>query len=75
MFIGKIFIGTRAKRINTIMPPDVSVVIPTYNRKEYLKKAISSCFDGNEDINIEVIVIDDGSTDGTREYLKELSDD
>jgi len=55
--------------------PDVSVVIPTYNRKEYLRKAIASCFEGNEDVDVEVVVVDDGSTDGTRECLEDLDDD
>jgi len=54
------------------MDPDISVVIPTYNRKEYLQQAISSCFEGNEGVEVEVVVVDDGSTDGTREYLQQL---
>lgn len=52
--------------------PDISVVIPTYNRKGYLKQALASCFAGNEDIDVEVVVVDDGSTDGTHEYLQSL---
>jgi hypothetical protein len=51
---------------------DVSVIIPTYNRESYLKQAIASCFDGNDNINVEVIVVDDGSTDGTQAYLKTI---
>ena len=54
--------------------PDISVVIPTYNRKEYLRQAIASCFDGNDGLDIEVIVVDDGSSDGTRDYLNSLDD-
>jgi glycosyltransferase involved in cell wall biosynthesis len=54
--------------------PDVSVVIPTHNRKEFLKTSIQSCFRGNDDIDVEVIVVDDGSTDGTRAYLSTLDD-
>jgi glycosyltransferase involved in cell wall biosynthesis len=54
--------------------PDVTVVIPTYNRKEYLRQAIASCFDGNEDVDVEVVVVDDGSTDDTRAFLEELDD-
>jgi len=55
--------------------PDISVVIPTYNRLNYLKQAIASCFDGNEAINVEVIVVDDGSSDDTREWLQNLNND
>jgi glycosyltransferase involved in cell wall biosynthesis len=54
--------------------PDVSVLIPTYNRRTYLQQAIESCFAGNEDIEVEIIVVDDGSTDGTRDYLEALDD-
>lgn len=46
---------------------DVSIIIPAYNRLWSLPKAISSCFDTS--LNVEVIVIDDGSTDGTWEWL------
>lgn len=55
--------------------PDISVVIPTYNRKEYLEQAVSTCFRGNESIDVEVVVVDDGSTDGTRTYLEEINDE
>lgn len=46
---------------------DVSIIIPAYNRLWSLPKAINSCF--NTSLNVEVIVIDDGSTDGTWEWL------
>ena len=46
---------------------DVSIIIPTYNRLWSLPKAVSSCFDPS--LKIEVIVIDDGSMDGTWEWL------
>ncbi|MBV9492535.1 MAG: glycosyltransferase family 2 protein [Verrucomicrobia bacterium] len=44
--------------------PDISVVIPTYNRAQLLAKALSSLPDGG-DQRLEVIVVDDGSTDDT----------
>src|SRR4030042_2875032 len=49
--------------------PKVSVIIPTYNRLPMLKEAVDSVLaQGFEDI--ELMVVDDGSTDGTAEELK-----
>ena len=48
---------------------DVSIIIPTYNRLWCLPKAVNSCRETN--LNIEIIVIDDGSMDGTDGWLKE----
>ncbi len=56
-------------------PPDVSVIIPTYNRREYLQRATESCFEDENALDIEVIVVDDGSTDDTRAYLESLEDE
>ncbi len=55
------------------MQPDVSVVIPTRNRRDYLGRAIASCFEDNG-VGVEVVVVDDGGTDGTREWLDGLAD-
>lgn len=49
----------------------VSVCIPTYNRKEYLKETIQSILDQTYK-DYEIVVVDDGSTDGTEQMLKEL---
>jgi len=46
------------------MEPLVSIVLPTHNRKEYLDRAIKSVFSQSYK-NIELIVVDDCSTDGT----------
>lgn len=46
----------------------VSILIPTYNTSLYLGRALISAL-GQSYKNIEVIVVDDGSTDGTKEML------
>lgn len=51
---------------------DVSVIIPTYNRLWALPEAIASC--RQNDCKTEIIVIDDGSTDGTWEWLQKQAD-
>lgn len=48
--------------------PFFSVVIPTYNRREMLRDALASIWSQTFS-DYEVIVVDDGSTDGTRESL------
>jgi glycosyltransferase involved in cell wall biosynthesis len=51
------------------MNPLVSVIIPTYNRREFVQEAIESVLRQDFDER-EVIVIDDGSTDGTEAALR-----
>jgi hypothetical protein len=53
--------------------PLVSLVIPTRNRLAYLKAALQSAFDQNDD-GLEIIVPDNATDDGTREYLVSLGD-
>ncbi|HEY5957340.1 MAG TPA: glycosyltransferase family A protein, partial [Polyangiaceae bacterium] len=48
--------------------PKVTAVIPTYNRREYVQEAIDSII-AQTFRDYEIIVVDDGSTDGTREAL------
>lgn len=50
--------------------PLISVVIPTNNRKHWLCEAIDTVF-AQTYPNIELIVVDDGSSDGTSELIKE----
>jgi GT2 family glycosyltransferase len=49
--------------------PLVSVILPTYNRCQWLPQAIESVL-GQTYAPLELIVVDDGSTDGTRDLLK-----
>ena len=48
----------------------VSAIIPTYNRREQLFRAIDSAFEQTLPV-AEVIVVDDGSTDGTAEAVEQ----
>jgi glycosyltransferase involved in cell wall biosynthesis len=52
--------------------PLISVVIPTYNRCTFLKEALTSVQEQSY-APIEMIVVDDGSTDGTEKMLGQLS--
>lgn len=55
------------------MSKKVSILMLTYNGEKYLKEAIDSCLNQTHE-NIEVCIIDDGSTDGTIEILKSYGD-
>jgi glycosyltransferase involved in cell wall biosynthesis len=48
--------------------PRISVIIPTYNRADLLKKALQSVLDQTFH-SYEIIVVDDGSTDDTRDVV------
>src|SRR5215510_6921643 len=52
--------------------PRVSVVIPAYNAQETLERAIRTVLDQTV-APFEVIVVDDASTDGTRELVQALA--
>ncbi|NWK74508.1 glycosyltransferase [Acinetobacter sp. SwsAc6] len=52
--------------------PLVTVYIPTYNRVDLLKRAVESVRNQTY-TNLEIIIVDDCSTDNTHKYLKEVS--
>ena len=53
------------------MKTNISVIIPTYNRYNFLQRALKSVY-AQSLLPLEVIVIDDGSTDQTKEIQKEF---
>ena len=53
--------------------PLVTVYIPTYNRVALLKRAVESVCNQTYQ-NLEIIIVDDCSTDGTQQYLVQLSE-
>ena len=53
----------------------ISIVIPVYNEKNYIEAVLRKIDSTNiADLKKEVIIVDDGSTDGTREILSRLQD-
>ena len=52
--------------------PEISIIIPVYNTSSYLGKAIESTLNQTYQ-NIEIIIIDDGSTDNSGKICDQYS--
>ncbi len=50
--------------------PKVSILIPLYNSEEYIAETIDSCLNQTYE-NIEIIIVDDGSTDSSLDIARE----
>ena len=60
---------TESKSVGNDPLLDVSIIIPVFNQLEYTKNCIDSLLSNREYFKKEIVVIDNGSTDGTIEYL------
>lgn len=49
--------------------PEISVIVPIYNTEEYLQTCLNSIAEQTF-CNIEVLLVDDGSTDGSADICK-----
>ena len=52
--------------------PEISVIIPAYNAEKYIREAVGSVKAQDYDGPVEILVIDDGSTDQTSAVAEEL---
>jgi len=63
----------RTRRLTLPPAPRVSVIIPCYNYGRFLREAVASAAGQTLD-DIEIIIVDDGSTDDTPEVIESLDD-
>lgn len=69
----KLVLGLELQGIN-MRAPTFTVVIPTHNRKDLLKRALQSV-NRQTTHDYEIVVVDDASSDGTQAFLTEISSD
>lgn len=63
-----------SKEIAPKIPLKVSIILPTYNRRAFIGQAIESVL-AQSFQNFELIIVDDGSTDGTTDFVKPFLSD
>ena len=54
--------------------PDISIIVPVYNGESYIKKCIDSLVNQTKK-EIEIIIVNDGSSDNTEKKIKEYDDE
>jgi glycosyltransferase involved in cell wall biosynthesis len=55
--------------MESLNPPTVSLVIPAYNEEKYIKSCLDSVISSGANF-LEIVVVDNGSTDGTKEIAE-----
>src|SRR3954468_2301785 len=51
------------------MAPQLSIMVPVYNESATVERAVQALLDAELPVTTEIVVVDDGSTDGTREII------
>jgi len=59
----------KIKAMSQFVKPDASIIIITFNTRELIKKCLDSLLQETQSQNDEIIVVDNGSEDGTYEFL------
>lgn len=58
----------REDRINETI--DLSIIIPVYNQKDYIKECVESVLRQRKKYRVQVVIVDDGSTDGSENIVE-----
>lgn len=65
---------TETSEVNTAAKPLVSIVIPVYNEAATLGQIVERVQQALAEMPHEIVLVDDGSTDGTREVIERIAD-
>jgi glycosyltransferase involved in cell wall biosynthesis len=63
----------KTKKSNEALPTGLSIIVPVYNEESYVKGVISQLKNINTNFDYEIIIVNDGSTDGSSEILKSIA--
>ncbi|MBS3052114.1 MAG: glycosyltransferase family 2 protein [Candidatus Aenigmarchaeota archaeon] len=74
LYVSWIFIllTKKEKNISKFFFPDLSVILPAHNEEDAIKETVKSILDSEYPSNIEIVVINDGSSDNTAKIVKNL---
>ena len=70
----KPYLNEKYKNRQTDNEIDLSIIVPVYNVEQYLSECINSLLNNKTKYNIEIIAVNDGSTDGSLKILKNYDD-
>jgi len=62
-------ITTNAETPGSVVP-DMSIVLVGWNNKAYLEQCLESLYNGNLQSSFDVVLVDNGSTDGSQDMLQ-----
>ncbi len=73
IFLPITVINDAIPRKRLLVPNGISIIVPTFNRLKNIKRCLYSIFNQKYSRTpVQLIIIDDGSTDGTNEYLRDI---
>jgi hypothetical protein len=70
---GKAIGGARWQNAPAVPAPEISVVIPTLDRRTHVSQALEAVL-SQQEVDLEAIVVDDGSSDGTSDAVAAIGD-
>ncbi|MCR5183837.1 MAG: glycosyltransferase, partial [Opitutales bacterium] len=59
---------------NPASSPTISVIVPVYNKEEAIESTLRSVLEQDCPVDFEIVVVDDGSTDGSAEIVRRLAE-